>query len=76
LAESALGKQANNALGARDIELGEWIVKKDERRATAAIVQRRSLEQPERDRGRPLLAGRAEDPQLALRPIGSRDRDE
>jgi len=60
LAKSALFQHHENSRGAPNVQLRERIIEQEQRLGASVFAQRRGLEQPERDRGRALLAGRAE----------------
>src|ERR1051326_5732596 len=76
LAKAGVGKEPDDALRARHVELGEGIVEENDWSPAASFVQARGLEQAQGDRRRTLLAGRTEYAQLARGPIGAADHDE
>src|SRR5688572_30416567 len=82
LSESRVAQQRENLSGPSRIELGERIVEQQHRCETARLANRRALQHSQRDRGRSLLSGRAEESEVAavegkreVLPVGAGVRD-
>jgi hypothetical protein len=60
-----LAEEAEDAVRAARVELGEGVVEEEQGRASGAVAQRLRLEHAQRDRRGALLARRAEQPQVA-----------